>query len=208
MTTALAAWSKYSERSGKRPFSSIDVVLGQRKAFADRNEDDPTMTDPIRFFLDGAEVEALARRDDLAGRQPPRHRDPASVLAAEARLSRRRQLPRLHGRDRGRAGAGRVLHPQAGAGDEGADRQRARPLLAQAGVRAPGRRPAGAGGGARPGFALLAMGRPGRGRRQPLPARTTRRRPTAATRRWRCSSTPASSASCACVPAARSRSTT
>ena len=171
MTTGLAAWSKYSERrSGKRPFSSIDVVLGQRKAFADRNEDDPTMTDPIRFFLDGAEVEALPGETiwQVANRQ--RHRDPASVLAAQARLPRRRQLPRLHGRDRGRAGAGRLLHPQAGAGHEGADRERARPLLAQAGVRAAGRRPAVARGGARPEFALLAMGRPARGRRQPLSA--------------------------------------
>ena len=54
-----------------------------------------------------------AGRDDLAGRRPARRRDPASVLAAEARLPRRRQLPRLHGRDRGRAGARRVVHPQA-----------------------------------------------------------------------------------------------
>ena len=37
---------------------------------------------------------------------------------------------------------------------------------------------------------------------------TRRRRPTAAIRRWRCSSTPASSAISASAPAARSRSTT
>ena len=84
------------------------------------------MTDPIRFTLDGAEVEAQPGETIWQVAQPARHRDPASVLAAEARLSRRRQLPRLHGRDRGRARARRLLHPQADAGHEGADRQRAR----------------------------------------------------------------------------------
>ncbi len=111
-----------------------------------------------------------AGRDDLAGGRPAGHRDPASVLAAETGLSRRRQLPRLHGRDRGRARARRVLHPQAGTGHEGADRERARPLLAQDGVRAADRRPAFAGGGARSRIAVLAMGRHARRRGQPLPA--------------------------------------
>ena len=148
------------------------------------------------------------RRDDLAGRRAAGHRDPASVLAAQARLSRRRQLPRLHGRDRGRAGAGRLVRPPADARHEGADRKRARPLLAENGVRAAGRRPAGARRRARPEFALLAMGRPARRQRQPLSAARSAPRPTAAIRRWRCSSTPASSAISACAPAARSRSTT
>ena len=61
---------------------------------------------------------------------------------------------------------------------------------------------------ARPEFAAVAMGRQAGGQRQPLPAARARRRPTAAIRRWRCSSTPASSAISACAPAARSRSTT
>ena len=82
------------------------------------------------------------RRDHLAGRQPPRHRDPASVLFARARLSRRRQLPRLHGRDRGRARAGRKLHPQARRRHEGEGRHRPRQGLAQDGVRAADLRPA------------------------------------------------------------------
>ena len=45
--------------------------------------------------------------------QARRHRHSASVLLAQARLPRRRQLPRLHGRDRGRARARRELHPHA-----------------------------------------------------------------------------------------------
>ena len=111
-----------------------------------------------------------AGRDDLAGGEPTGRRDPASVLAAQARLPRRRQLPRLHGRGRGRAGARRLVHPPADAGDEGALGERARQGLAQAGLRAAGRRPARPRGGARPGFAAVAMGRQARGQRQPLPA--------------------------------------
>src|SRR5207249_11744696 len=71
-----------------------------------------------------------------------RSRDPASLLAAKTRLSRRRQLPRLHGRNRGRAGARGLLRAQAGTGHESADRERARPLFAQNGIRAIGRRSA------------------------------------------------------------------
>ena len=63
------------------------------------------------------------RRARRSGRSPSgRDRDPASLLLARARLSRRRQLPRLHGRDRGRARARRLLHPQARRRHEGGDR--------------------------------------------------------------------------------------
>ena len=55
--------------------------------------------------------------------QAPGHRHPASVLFARAGLPRRRQLPRLHGRDRRRARAGGELHPHADAGHEGEDRR-------------------------------------------------------------------------------------
>ena len=78
------------------------------------------MTDPIRFTLDGAEVEAAPGETIWQVAQRVGHRDPASVLAAEARLPRRRQLPRLHGRGRGRAGARRLVHPPPDAGHEGA----------------------------------------------------------------------------------------
>ena len=92
------------------------------------------------------------------------------MLAAATRLSRRRQLPRLHGRDRGRACPRRLVRAPADPRNEGADRQRTRPRLAQAGVRIAGRRPAGAGRGARPAVALLAMGRPAWGRGEPISA--------------------------------------
>ena len=67
----------------------------------------------IKFTIDGVEVEGRDGRDDLADRQALRRRHPASLLLDRADLSRRRQLPRLHGRDRGRARAGRLLPAQA-----------------------------------------------------------------------------------------------
>ncbi len=164
----------------------------------------------VKFILDGREVEA--RPGETIWQVASRHGtdDPASVLLARARLPRRRQLPRLHGRDRGRARARRLLHPQADAGHEGPDRERARRDLAQAGVRAAGRRPARARGRARSGLRFLALGRPrSRSTQSRFPAIDRPTRPTtSAIRRWRCSSTPASTAISASAPAARSRSTT
>ena len=64
-----------------------------------------------------------AGRDDLAGGAPARRRFAASVLESGAGLPRRRQLPRLHGRDRGRARARRLVHPQARVRHEGAVRR-------------------------------------------------------------------------------------
>ena len=63
-----------------------------------------------------------ARRDDLAGRPPRGDRDPPPLLLARARLPARRQLPGLHGRDRGRARPRRLVHPPADARHEGRDR--------------------------------------------------------------------------------------
>ena len=71
---------------------------------------------PIAFRLNGAEVAARAGRDDHRGRAAPRRRDPAPVLHAGD--APRRQLPRVHGRDQGRARAGAVVLPRAGAGME------------------------------------------------------------------------------------------
>ena len=82
-------------------------------------------------------------RDDLPRRAPARHQAAASVLHAQARLSAGRQLPRLHGRDRGRARARRKLHPHADARHEGEDADRARQDRAPHGGRAAGHRPAG-----------------------------------------------------------------
>ncbi len=76
------------------------------------------------------------RRDDLPRRATPRHQAAASVLLAQARLPAGRQLPRLHGRDRGRARARRELHPHAVAGHEGQDPDRPRQDRAPHGRRA------------------------------------------------------------------------
>ena len=166
------------------------------------------MTDPIRFTLDGREVEAAAGRD-ASGRSP-------SGTASRSRISAgcrsRATAPTATAApawSRSRAsGCWPPRASAAGARHEGAHRQRARQGVAQDGVRAAGRRPARARRRARPASALLELGRPDRGRRQPLPARAASRRPTVAIRRWRSTSTPASSALAACAPAARSRSTT
>ena len=96
------------------------------------------------------------------------------------------------------------------AGHEGPDRERARRDLAQAGLRAaasptsPSARPR------TTRTPLSGAGPTGVGvDAEPLPgARPARRPTTSAIRRWRCSSTPASSARSASAPAARSRSTT
>ena len=66
------------------------------------------------------------RRDHLGRRPAPGHPHPAPLPQARARLPSGRQLPRLHGRDRGRARAGRLLQAHARRGHEGEDRDRAR----------------------------------------------------------------------------------
>ena len=111
----------------------------------------------------------MRRRDHLAGRQARRHRHPASVLLARSRLSRRRQLPRLHGRDRGRARAGRKLHPQAGRGHEGQCLEPPRGNRAQDDLRPSGLRSARRASLARSRFEILDLGRQDGGRDRPLP---------------------------------------
>ena len=136
------------------------------------------MTDPIRFILDGAEVEAAPGETiwQVADRRgieiphlcwlpKPGYRADGNCRACMVEIEGERVLA-----------ASCIRKPAPG--HEGADRERARQVLAQDGVRTAGRRPAGAGGGARPEFAAVAMGRQARRRRQPLSAaRRTRTRP-------------------------------
>ena len=167
------------------------------------------MTDQLLFTLDGKVVVGPAGRNHLAGRPARRHRHPASLLAAAARLSRRRQLSRLHGRDRRRARAGRLLHPQACARHGGEDRDRTCRQGAPHGHGAAARRPAAAGGFARPCLAVLALGRGRSGfETSPLSGPRASSSPTCPIRPWRSISTPASIAGCASAPAAKCRSTT
>ncbi len=90
------------------------------------------------------------------------------MLFAGAGLSARRQLPRLHGRDRGRARAGRLLQAHAVRRHEGEERQPARGRRAEDGDGAPGRRSARARDLARSGFEILALGRDDRRHGKPL----------------------------------------
>ena len=161
----------------------------------------------IAFTLNGQRSRPSRARP--SGRSPsPRHRDPAPLLLARAGLPRRRQLPRLHGRDRGRAGARRLLHPHARRGHGGRHRL---------GTRGPRR--------ARMVFELLVADQPARARRTtPIPSsgagprrsasRTAASRPSRdpaadpSHPAMRSISTPASTARSASGPAARSRSTT
>ena len=71
------------------------------------------------------------RRKHLGRRPPAGHRDPASLPPPGARLSPGRQLPRLHGRDRGRARAGALLQAHAGGRHEGAHARPSAPTTAR-----------------------------------------------------------------------------
>ena len=148
-------------------------------------------------------------RDHLAGGRAQRHEDPAPVLASRTRLSRRRQLPRLHGRGRGRARAGRLMPAQGRCRHEGEDRLGAREKVARDGVRAAAGRPARARDEPRPGLEILELGRgDGRDDHAPLSQGRAPRRRLRRTRPSPSISMPASTAACACAPAAKCRPTT
>ena len=66
---------------------------------------------PIEFKLNGEDVIGCARRDDHPDRRAHRRRDSAPLL--QGRHAPRRQLPRVHGRNQGRARAGAVVLPPA-----------------------------------------------------------------------------------------------
>ena len=162
----------------------------------------------IQFELDGRQVEAnpgetiwqVAKRQ---GREIPH-----LCYPPEPGLPAGRQLPRLHGRDRGRARAGGLLQAHAERRHEGEDGEPARGRGAENGDGASGRRPAGARNLARSGIRNS-----GTGPKRPASAKAAFPPPSAgmampAIRRCASISTPASSAACACAPAARSRSTT
>ena len=130
------------------------------------------MSDPIRFTLDGAEVEAqpgetiwqVAQRlgveiTHLCWLPKPGYR-------ADGNLPRRAWWE-VEG-ERVLACSRCIRKPAANMKVHSG--QRARQILAQDGVRAAGRRPARARGRTRPEFVAVAMGRPARGQRQPLPA--------------------------------------
>ena len=165
--------------------------------------------------LDGAASASNARRSSRAKpsgrwRSARASQIPHLCYCAAAGLPARRQLPRLHGRDRGRARAGAVLHAQAERRHEGASRQARVRVAAQKMV-----------------IELLVADQPARetshdpdskfwrwadkrraSPRAAFPARSSAGRPMPAIRRWRSISMPASSAASACAPAARCRSTT
>ena len=154
---------------------------------------------------------STARRSSAAptrrSSRPPsaRRRDPAPLL--HGGHARRRQLPRLHGRDQGRARAGAVLLPLS------QGRAWRSPPTARARVDQPEDVDrAAALGHARDVLHAQLRARPlgeEAGRRQAaLRARASSRPRTSRIRRWPSTSTPASSARAACAPAARSRSTT
>ena len=137
------------------------------------------MTDKITFTLDGREVEAEPGETIWQVAQRQRHQYPAPVLASGTRLSRRRQLPRLHGRGRRRARAGRLLPEQGRRRHEGEDGERAGEEVARDGVRAADGRPARARDEPRSRLQVLELGRcHGRHADEPLPEGSSPRRPT------------------------------
>ena len=100
------------------------------------------MSDVIRFTLDGRAVTAAP--DETIWQVAKRNGIdiPHLCYTAGARLPGGRQLPRLHGGDRGRARAGGVLHPQAGGRDGGPLRIGTRGALPRHGDGAAARRSA------------------------------------------------------------------
>ncbi len=136
---------------------------------ADKSAGEGRGTTAQTFFMDDKEIDNPPRRDDLPRRPPPRHQAAAPVLLAEARLSPRRQLPRLHGRDRGRARARGKLPAHAVAGHEGQDPDRPRQDRAAHGRRIADDRPAGFGARARSGFRALEDRQAAEDRAWPLP---------------------------------------
>ena len=151
-----------------------------------------------------ADTRGSPRRDHHPSGAAQRHRDSASVL--QAGHAARRQLPRLHGRDQGRARAGTVVLSRADRGHGRAQRQSARGPRAEAHRRDACRRRARARLQARLGTGKMEAVAWHRRLRASRPARSRRR--ICRIRRWRSISTPASNARVACVPAARNRSTT
>ena len=81
-----------------------------------------TVRHPIRVrWQDGR---GTAGRDDLASRQAPRNPHSSFVPQGCARLPPGRQLPRLHGRDRRRKGARRLVQAHARGRHEGEEPER------------------------------------------------------------------------------------
>ena len=172
--------------------------------------DDRPMVDGIKFVLDGREVEAapgetiwqVASRHGteiphLCYSPAPGYRPDGNCRACMVEIEGERVLAASCIR---KPSPGMKVSTRLGAGES----------LAQAGLRAAGRRPAGARGRARSRTRASGTGpsasrsRRAASRRSSVPTRRT----ISATRPWRCSSTPASSATCASAPAARCRSTT
>ena len=79
---------------------------------------------PVEFKLNGKRRRRLRPRNDHPDGAAARRRDPAPLL--QGRHAPGRQLPRVHGRNQGRARAGALVLPQAGAGHGSDERQRAR----------------------------------------------------------------------------------
>ena len=137
--------------------------------------------------------------------RPPRRSDSAALLQAGHATGR--QLPLVHGRDQGRARAGAVVLSRADRGHGGA-RATARALLhaqklvvEMLAADVPGAR-------LQARFGARAMAAAARHRQAALRTRAQQPPAICRTRRWRSTSTPASSARAACARAARSRSTT
>ena len=159
----------------------------------------------VTFTLNGQTVVAPRRPDDSPDRRRSRHRDSAPLL--HGRHARGRQLPHLHGGDQGRARARRRpaaaiprtgwRSPPTARGRVTSQKMSLELLLSDM-----------------PGDVLHArlrarsLGEEAGHRQAALRTRVTSRPKISRIRRWPCTSTPASSASAACAPAAKSRSTT
>ena len=188
-------------QAAPNPALTVDEVFPARGRLMERVTTQQLAMMPIEFKLNGKTVIGRPRRDHHRVREEERRRDPAPLL--QAGPAPRRQLPRLRGRDQGRARARALLLPLPEGGNGSHHRQPARGAVAEDGARAAAVRHARA--GLHPGQRARPLGEEAERRQARASSPASSRRRTCRTRRSRSTSTPASSARAACAPAARSR---
>ena len=129
------------------------------------------MAESIKFTLDGQEVEAQPGETIFRAARRVGVKLPHLCYTPKPGYRAGRQLPRLHGGGRGRAGAGGKLHPHADAGHEGQDPDRPGEDRAADGGRTAAHRSARDRDRARSGLRTLEDRQAAEDRARPFPAR-------------------------------------
>ena len=191
---------------GAEPGADRAEILSRRKSSRCIRRTRPLATTPVSFTLNGQTVVAPSGRDDPRDRRAARHRDSAPLLHGG---HARRTATAAPAWWRSRASAcwrrPAAAIPKDGHGGHDQQRARARPARRCRSSCCSSDMP-------ETSYTLDSeldhWAKKLDDRQAALRARASSRPRTCRIRRWPCTSTPASSASAACAPAARSRSTT